>query len=43
MKDVNWKDDEVKLYTYLFSSCLGGLVRKLGSIEYNFYFLKRLA
>lgn len=43
MKDVKFSDNEAKLYTYLFSSCLRGLLRKLGSIEYNFYFINRLA
>ncbi|XP_069671258.1 BTB/POZ domain-containing protein KCTD20 isoform X2 [Periplaneta americana] len=43
MRDVKWKDNEVKLYPYLFYSCLRGLVRKLRSVEYNFYFINKLA
>jgi hypothetical protein len=43
MKDVKWKDNEVKLYPYLFSSCLRGLIRKFKSVEHNFYFINKLA
>lgn len=43
MKDIKWNDNEVKLYSYLFSSCLRGLVRKLKSVEHSFCFINKLA